>query len=112
MNNEAIKLCCLSFYINTFICTFDIVAKQMQRRAQGNKHVSHSDSYLLKYSCLVHLFPRDVTHFENTQGKSFEGRLLNKVGVVDVQTGEHCLSQGVTFQPCDLETHKYTLLRL
>lgn len=80
---------------------FNRVAKQIQKMAQDN-------AYLLKHSCLVDFLPRNVTHLEDTQSKGFKGRLLNKVRVVDVQTGEHCLRQGVTFQPCDLEIHKYT----
>lgn len=76
----------------------------------GNKRVC--DSYLLKNSRLVHFLPRNVTHFEDTQSESLEGRLLNEVRVVDVQTGEHRLCQGVTFQPSDLEMHKYALVLL
>lgn len=81
------------------------VAKQIQKRAQEN-------AYLLKHSSLVYFLPCNVTHLEDTKSKGFEGWLLNEVRVVDVQTGEHCLRQGVTFQPCYLEIHKNTLFFL
>lgn len=107
----------MCLHVNTclkVINEFNIVAKQMQKKGERQPMAINmvSDSHLFKHSRLVHFLPRNVTHFEDTQSKRFEGRLLNKVRVVDVQTGEHCLCQGVTFQPSDLEIHKYTLVLL
>lgn len=62
-------------------------------------------AYLLKHSSFVDLLSGDVTHLQDTQGKGFEGWLLNQIGVMDVQAGKHSLRQGVTLQPCDLGIH-------
>ncbi len=59
--------------------------------------VLYNVPYLLKHSSLVDFLPSDVTHLQDAQGKSFECWLLNQVGVMDVQTGEHSLCQGVAF---------------
>lgn len=64
---------------------------------------SRGDLYLLKYSSLVDLLSGDVTHLQDTQGKGFKGWLLNQVWVMNIQTGEDGLCQGVTLQPRDLE---------
>lgn len=52
--------------------------------------------YLLKNSSLVDLLSGNVTHLQDTQGKCFEGWLLNQVRVMNIQTGEDSLRQGVT----------------
>lgn len=62
-------------------------------------------AYLLEHSSLVDFLSGDVTHLQDAQGKGFEGWFLNQVRVMDVQTGEHSLCQGVALQPCDLGIH-------
>lgn len=48
-------------------------------------------AYLLKHSGFVDLLAGDVAHLEDAQSEGLEGRVLDQVGVVDVQAGEHCL---------------------
>lgn len=52
--------------------------------------------HLLEDSSLVDLLSGDVAHLQDTQGKSFEGRLLNQVRVMNIETCEDGLCQGVT----------------
>lgn len=54
---------------------------------------SQKVAYFLEHSSLVDLLSGDVTHLQDAQGKGFEGGLLDQVGVMDVQTGEHSLRQ-------------------
>lgn len=53
--------------------------------------------HLLKHSSLVDFFTGDITHFEDPEGKGFEGRILDELRVVDIQTREDRLCQRVTF---------------
>lgn len=64
-------------------------------------------AHLFKHSSLVDLFPGNVTHLQQAQGKSFEGWLLNQVRVVNIEAGKHSLSQWVALQPCYLYIHTY-----
>ena len=62
-------------------------------------------SYLLEHGRLVDLLPGDVAHLEDAQGEGLQRRVLDQVGTVHVETGKHRLRQGVTLQPCNLDTH-------
>lgn len=44
--------------------------------------------HLLKHSSLVDLLTGDITHFEDAESEGFEGRILDELGVVDIQTRE------------------------
>lgn len=56
-----------------------------------------SPHHLLKHSSFVDFLAGDVAHFEDAKSKGFEGRILDELGIVDIQTRKDCLCQGVTF---------------
>lgn len=56
-------------------------------------------NHLLKHSSLVDFLTSDITDFEGAESEGFEGRILDELRVVDIQTCEDRLSQRVTFQP-------------
>lgn len=86
-------------YLNAAHFRFEQRHRCTSTHTQTNKL---KDAYLLEHSSLVDFLSGDVTHLQDAQGKGFEGWLLDQVRVMDIQTGEHSLRQGVALQPCDL----------
>lgn len=58
--------------------------------------------YLFENSSFIYFFPCNVADLQDSQSKSFHGRIFYEVGIMNVKARKHCLCQGMAFEPCDL----------
>lgn len=68
------------FLMNVFINT----NRHSRNNNDLNYYLTRKVCYLLKHSGLVDFLSGNVTHLQDTQGKGFEGWLLNQVRVMNV----------------------------
>lgn len=65
--------------------------------------------YLFEDDSFIDLLPGNVTDFQDAQGESFERRIQDELGVMNIQTREDGLCQRMTFQPGDLQRDRQSI---
>lgn len=71
-----------------------------------------TDTHLLKAASSVDSFPDDIDNLEHGDGEGLETAIVDDIGVVEIQVGEHGLCKGMALQPRHLQMTKAAFVKL